>query len=62
MDKILASDKKCIKCGKQAEVFWPIIDPDIKANPYCNKCVDNETMKLLIAMDEIDHKINKKKM
>jgi hypothetical protein len=59
MEKILASDCDCIKCGEKADVFWPVIDPDIKTNPYCNKCVDNEKIKLLIAMNDIDLKKKK---
>lgn len=61
MKKILASECKCIICGEQADVFWPVIDPDIKANPYCNKCIEQEKIKLLIAMDEVDTKKLKKK-
>jgi len=59
MDKILASDKECIKCGEKADVFWPIIDPDIKADSYCNKCVEKEQMNLIIAMNEHDVKYRK---
>jgi len=47
-----ASDCKCIKCGEQAEVFWPVIDPDIKSNPYCRKCVEMAKVELLIKMCE----------
>lgn len=27
-------------CGKPAVAFWPVIDPDIPAEPYCRKCLD----------------------
>ncbi len=30
-----AKDCKCIKCGKQAVAFYPLIDPDIPSYPYC---------------------------
>lgn len=43
-----ASECKCIICGKQAVAFWPIIDPDIPAKPYCRKCLDKAKVKLLI--------------
>ena len=45
-----ASDCKCIKCGKQAVAFWPVIDPDIPSHPYCRKCLDKEKLKAMIAM------------
>jgi len=48
--QIKASDCKCIVCGKQAEVFWPNIDPDIPSHPYCQECVEK-------AKDEIICKI-----
>lgn len=44
---IYAKDCKCVKCGKQAIAFWPIIDPDIPSHPYCRKCLDKEKDKLL---------------
>jgi len=43
-----ASDCKCIKCGKQAVAFWPIIDPDIPENPYCRKCLDKVKEQLML--------------
>lgn len=43
-----ASECKCIVCGKQAVAFWPLIDPDIPAQPYCRKCLDKAKMKVLI--------------
>ena len=52
MRKMKASECKCIKCGQQAVAFWPIIDPDIPANPYCRKCLDREKMELLLHMIE----------
>ena len=35
-----ASKCKCVMCGKPAVAFWPVIDPDIPAEPYCRKCLD----------------------
>lgn len=37
---VKASDCKCIECGKTAVAFWPCIDPDIPAYPYCRDCLD----------------------
>lgn len=56
MEKVEANECKCFKCGKQADVFWPVIDPDIKAEPYCNGCVKLEKLKLTIALTEIENK------
>lgn len=43
-----ASKCKCVVCGKQAVAFWPLIDPDIPAQPYCRKCLDKAKMEVLI--------------
>ena len=43
-----ASECKCIGCGKQAAAFWPLIDPDIPAQPYCRECLDKAKMEVLI--------------
>lgn len=43
-----ASECKCVDCGKQAVAFWPLIDPDIPAHPYCRKCLDKAKMEVLI--------------
>ncbi len=43
-----ASECKCIVCGKQAVAFWPLIDPDIPAEPYCRKCLDEAKAEILI--------------
>lgn len=45
-----ASECKCIVCGKQAVAFWPIIDPDIPAQPYCRECLDKEKHELMIKL------------
>ena len=42
------SEYKCIVCGKQAVAFWPLIAPDIPAQPYCRKCLDEAKMEVLI--------------
>lgn len=49
-DQVKASDCKCIKCGRQAVAFWPVIDPDIPSHPYCRPCLDREKLKTLIAI------------
>lgn len=46
--KVKASDYKCVECGKQAEVWYPIVDPDIPAYPYCRKCAKKARQKLLL--------------
>lgn len=43
-----ASECKCIVCGKQAVAFWPMIDPDIPAEPYCRKCLDKVKVKIIM--------------
>lgn len=52
-----ASECKCIVCGKQAVAFWPIIDPDIPAQPYCRKCLDEAKNELLVKSFGYDEKI-----
>lgn len=54
--KIYAKDCKCCVCGKQAEVFWPVIDPDIPSHPYCRECVEKEKQELFVKLMEIDKK------
>lgn len=56
---VYAKDYKCCVCGKQAEVFWPVMDPDIPSHPYCKECVKEEQMKLLIEFHKIDEKLAK---
>lgn len=58
---VYAKDYKCCVCGKQAEVFWPVMDPDIPSNPYCRECVNKEKAKLLIELHKIDEKYKKQK-
>lgn len=43
-----ASKYKCCICGKQAVAFWPMIDPDIPAKPYCRKCLDKAKIQVLM--------------
>lgn len=45
-----ATECKCVECGKQAVAFWPIIDPDIPANPYCRECLDKAKAEILAKM------------
>lgn len=47
---VKASDCKCCVCGNKAEVFWPVIDPDIPSHPYCRTCVEKEKAKLMIEL------------
>ena len=57
--QIHASDFKCVECGKQAEVFFPVMDPDIPSHPYCKKCADKAQRELFFKLCEINKK-NKK--
>lgn len=43
-----AKDCKCCECGQQAVAFWPVIDPDIPAQPYCRNCLDKAKIRMLI--------------
>lgn len=54
--RIKASDFKCCVCGKQAEVFWPVIDPNIPYHAYCRPCVEKEQIKLMAKLDKIDNR------
>ena len=45
-----ASECKCIICGRQAVDFWPCIDPDIPAQPYCRKCLDEAKRELIMKL------------
>ena len=53
MQAIHASDFKCVECGKQAEVLFPVMDPDIPSYPYCKKCADKAQRELFIKLCEI---------
>lgn len=57
-----ASDERCCVCGKQAVAYWPIVDPDIPAYPYCRECLDKAKHELMLRLAEIDkeYKNNKK--
>ena len=35
---VRASDCKCFKCGKQADIFYGLADPDCTKKPVCNNC------------------------
>ena len=47
-----AKDYKCSDCGKQAEVFFPCVDPDIPSYPYCKKCANERKMKLIMKLKQ----------
>lgn len=53
---MLASECKCVVCGKQAVAFWPLIDPDIPERPYCRKCLDKQKIELLAKCFDYDKK------
>ena len=52
---VKASKLKC-ECGEQAVAFWPVIDPDIPANPYCRKCLDEAQIRILMKIGNDDYK------
>lgn len=52
MEIIEAKNQKCVGCGEQASAFWPIIDPDIQSHPYCNKCIEKEKHKIIMALTQ----------
>lgn len=61
MGKIIqASDCKCTNCGKPAVAFFPAFDPDIKAYPWCQKCLDKERFKLMVQIQQRGEEIKKK--
>lgn len=53
-DRTNAKDYKCCVCGKQAEVFWPVFDPDIPSNPYCKECLKKERMRMILDIERDD--------
>jgi hypothetical protein len=55
-NKIYAKDCKCVVCGEQAEVFWPVIDPDIPSHPYCRTCARSAQIKVYIELMESEKK------
>jgi len=56
---IQAKDCKCIVCGEQAEVFWPVIDPDIPSHPYCRPCAKNAQIRVMIELVEAEKKYSR---
>jgi hypothetical protein len=52
---IYAKDLKC-KCGAKAVCFYPVIDPDIKPNPYCEKCLRVSQVAMMNKLKEINDK------
>ena len=50
---IHASDFKCVECGEQAEVFFPVMDPDIPSYPYCKKFADKAQRELFIKLCDL---------
>ena len=53
-NKVKASDCKCCQCGEQAVAFWPFIDPDIPYHPYCQRCLEEAQISLMVAFAEED--------
>ena len=51
-----AENHKCCVCGKKATAWWPVLDPDIPAHPYCRDCVSNEIVKTLAMFSKNDKK------
>ena len=55
-----ASECKCVECGKQAVAFWPIIDTDIPAHPYCRSCLDKAKAEVVAKAFGLPDKVAKK--
>ena len=49
-----ASDCKCCVCKAAAVAFWPCVDPDIRAHPYCRECLSQAQNELLIKIAEME--------
>ena len=45
-----ANECKCVCCRKQAVAFYPIVDPDIQAHPYCADCLEKAMVDLAKAL------------
>lgn len=45
-----AKDYKCIKCGKQADVFFGLADPDGTQEPFCESCVEKAKIRIYKAL------------
>lgn len=48
--EVHASELDCIECGAEAEVFWPVVDPDIPSSPYCRTCVERAKHNLMVKL------------
>lgn len=53
---VKAEDCKCCICGKKAYAFWPCIDPDIPQHPYCEKCLREQQLTLIMNVTGKDKK------
>ena len=51
-----ASECKCCVCGKPAVAFWPMVDPDIPAHPYCRSCLDKAKAEMLMKLFALDER------
>ena len=49
-----AKDCKCYKCGKPAVAFYPVVDPDIPAQPYCADCLEKAMISMAKAVFKDD--------
>ena len=48
--KTKAEDCVCIECDEQAVAFWPVVDPDIPALPYCRGCLDHAKLTVITSL------------
>lgn len=55
-----AKDEKCCECGKQASKFFPCVDPDIPAYPYCLECLNKAQVRLLKIINKAEKEFSKK--
>ena len=45
---VKASECRCVVCGRKAVAFWPLVDPDIRAEPFCRRCLDKAKVEFLM--------------
>lgn len=50
---IHAKDKKCCECKEKAVAFFPVVDPDIPAYPFCQKHLDKAKISLIKKLNEL---------
>lgn len=52
--KIKANTQKCVNCGKQADLFFGLADPDGISVPLCNKCCEESKKRIFDECLKVD--------